>query len=104
MEPACARRAGPLHVSSGVPPSGQTPLLCGQGFGGVTVVVLPFDRRQVFEHGAELAAVVPGFDPVTDSRAGFGAGAEHPPVDEFFLQGGQERLGRGVVGPVESFV
>ena len=39
-------------------PSGQTPLLCGQGFGGVTVVVLPFDRRQVFEHGAE-----PGTDP-----------------------------------------
>ncbi len=29
---------------TGVPPSGRTSLLCGQGFGGVTVVVLPFDR------------------------------------------------------------
>ena len=45
----------------------------------------------------EPAAVVPGFDPVTDSKAGFGAGAEHPPVDEFFLEGGQERFGRCVV-------
>jgi transposase len=52
----------------GVPPAGRTRLLCGQGVGGVTVVVLPFDRGSVAEHGAEPAAVVPRFDPMTDRR------------------------------------
>ncbi len=33
-----------LEGLSGVPPSGRTLWLCGQGVGGVTVVVLPFDR------------------------------------------------------------
>jgi hypothetical protein len=31
------------HDQNGVPPAGRTRLLCGQGVGGVTVVVLPFD-------------------------------------------------------------
>lgn len=30
-----------------------------------------------------------------DLKAGLGSSAEHPPVDEFFLEGGKERLGRG---------
>jgi hypothetical protein len=39
--------------SLGVPPAGRTRLLCGQGFGGVTVVVLPFGWGLVVEYGAE---------------------------------------------------
>jgi hypothetical protein len=34
---------------------------------------------------------------VTDRQAGFGSGTERPAVDEFFLQGGEERFGGGVV-------
>ncbi len=37
------RNHKPRPPISGVPPSGRTRLLCGQGVGGVTVVILPFD-------------------------------------------------------------
>ena len=75
---------------------GRTRLLCGQGL-GVTVVVLPFDWCLVSEFRVESPAVVPGFDPVADRQAGFGSGFEHSPIDEFFLQRGQERFGGSVV-------
>ena len=36
-------------------------------------------------------------DPSGDISSGFGAGLVVAPVEEFFLQGGEERFGRGVV-------
>ncbi len=45
----------------------------------------------------EPAAVVPGFDPVADGEAGLSSGCEYSPVNEFFLQRGQDRVGGGVV-------
>ena len=45
----------------------------------------------------EPPAVVPGFDPVADRKAGLSSGCEHSPVDEFLLQRGQERFGGSVV-------
>ena len=43
------------------------------------------------------AGVVPAVDPGGDVAAGLLAGAVAAPVEEFFLQGGEERLGGGVV-------
>ena len=49
----------------------------------------------------EPPAVVPGFDPVTDRQTGLSPGFERSPVDEFFLQCGQEGFGGSVV-PADS--
>lgn len=51
----------------------------------------------VSESRVEPAAAVPGFDPVADRQTGFGPGSEPSPIDEFFLQSGEERFGGGVV-------
>jgi hypothetical protein len=42
-------------------------------------------------------AVVVAVDPGEDRPAGISPGGEVQPVDEFDLQGGEERLGDGVV-------
>jgi Transposase len=91
------RKLSQLRTGFGVPPVGRTRLLCGQGVGVVTVVVLPFDWCLVSDDGAETAAVVPGFDPVTDRDPGLSVGTERRSIDEFFLQRGEERFDRGVV-------
>src|SRR5215211_6229514 len=60
------------------------------------VEALFLDWGQVVEGGVQAAGVVPALDPADDCLAGLGPGGEAPTVDEFPLEGSEERL-RGAV-------
>src|SRR5829696_3378230 len=62
----------------------------------VAVPLFPCQRRQVVVGGMQASLVVPG-DPAEDRGSRLGAGAVVAAADQLDLEGGQERLGDGVV-------
>ena len=68
----------------------------GRG-GGLGLLGLELGGAEVADAGVSAAGVVPALDVVEDRGVGGGSGGPRPAVDQFLLDGGEERLADRVV-------